>query len=78
MNYCNEAKISLDVKDPEVLCNSLSVEGKRNIPRTEVEINCSEGGIEIAIKATDFNALRAAISSYMRWINLAMEILEMV
>ncbi|MEM4934835.1 MAG: KEOPS complex subunit Pcc1, partial [Thermoplasmata archaeon] len=64
--------------DSNIICNALSVEGKRNIPRTNVDILCEGNNVEIIIRAMDFNALRAAINSYMRWINLTMEILEMV
>ncbi|MEL9999634.1 MAG: KEOPS complex subunit Pcc1 [Thermoplasmata archaeon] len=74
----NEARIRLEIEDSNIICNALSVEGKRNIPRTNVDILCEGNNVEIIIRAMDFNALRAAINSYMRWINLTMEILEMV
>ncbi|MBD6956002.1 MAG: KEOPS complex subunit Pcc1 [Thermoplasmata archaeon] len=74
----SDAEIRIDTPNAGIICKSIGVEGKRSIPRTEVNIDCSDDNLTIRISASDINALRAAINSYMRWINLVMELLEMV
>lgn len=70
----------LEIEDPnaEILYNALRVEGERNIPRTSIKMEHSKNVLKIFIYASDINALRAAINSYMRWINLSMKIMELV
>ncbi|MGC8565124.1 MAG: KEOPS complex subunit Pcc1 [Thermoplasmata archaeon] len=74
----NRAEIRIDIENPEIIYNALRVEGERNIPRTSITLQLGEKNLKILINASDVNALRAAINSYMRWINLSMRILEMV
>jgi KEOPS complex subunit Pcc1 len=50
----------------------------REIPRTRVEISPQEGGIVLNVEAADLGALRAALNSYLRWINISEEIGNMV
>ncbi|MDP8011891.1 MAG: KEOPS complex subunit Pcc1 [Thermoplasmata archaeon] len=74
----NSAEIIIDSKNAEILYKALRVEGERNIPRTSIKIENMENKLKIFINASDVNAMRAAINSYMRWINLSMKLLEMV
>lgn len=74
----SRAEIRIEHENPDLIYNALRVEGERNIPRTSVRLELGQKYLKIFIDATDINALRAAINSYMRWINLCMRILEMV
>ncbi len=60
------------------LYHALRVEAGREIPRTIVKINKHGDKTQIEIKAKDLHALRAALNSYLRWINLGMEIDEVI
>ncbi|NPA75188.1 MAG: hypothetical protein GXO25_03795 [Euryarchaeota archaeon] len=61
----------------ERLHRALSVEGEREIPRTQITMSINEG-FEIKIRASDLHALRAALNSYMRWLSLALDIEEVI
>jgi KEOPS complex subunit Pcc1 len=78
MKYENEAELRIESDHAEIICRAIGVEGKRSIPRTEVMVECNGNLMILKIMASDINALRAAINSYMRWINLAIDIMEMV
>ncbi len=70
-------RLHLRLGDSEELYQALKVEAGREIPRTRVEIRRNRG-IEIEIIAEDLHALRAALNSYLRWINLGYEIIEVI
>ncbi|MGC8663369.1 MAG: KEOPS complex subunit Pcc1 [Thermoplasmata archaeon] len=74
----NKVEIRIDSENSEIIYEALKVEGERNIPRTSITIEDGNKSLKITIDASDVNALRAAINSYMRWINLSMKLLEMV
>ena len=62
----------------EELYHALRIEAGREIPRTMVKIEKHGDETQIEIKAKDLHALRAALNSYLRWINLGMEIGEVI
>ena len=68
-NTNKEAKIIIDSIDPEI---------KHKIPKTNVEINCSNKKIFLKIEAKDLSSLRAACNSYLRWINTAINVKKIV
>jgi KEOPS complex subunit Pcc1 len=57
----------------DVVAGALSPETTEKIPRTTVSVLKREGSVHIDIEAEDQNALRAALNSYIRWMNLAEE-----
>jgi KEOPS complex subunit Pcc1 len=57
----------------EFLVRILRPETRREIPRTEVDLNVRENDLVITVRAEDVNALRAALNSYMRWLKLALD-----
>ncbi len=63
--------------DDEEIYEALRVEAGREIPRTRVNIE-RNGEIRIEIVADDTHALRAAINSYLRWIDLAYNVMEVI
>ncbi len=74
-------EISIEINAPqevkEHLYHALSVEGSREIPRTEVEMSIAES-FKMHIMAEDLHALRAAVNSYLRWLALALDIEEVI
>lgn len=67
----------LYLDDSDEIYQALKVEAGREIPRTKIEIR-KKDGVEIEIVAEDLHALRAALNSYLRWINLGYEIVEVI
>ncbi|OYT60622.1 hypothetical protein B6U71_00490 [Euryarchaeota archaeon ex4484_178] len=72
----HRAYIYLPGEDREIY-EALRVEADREIPRTKVNIEKNEE-IIIEIIAEDTHALRAAINSYLRWIELSYNIMEVI
>ena len=64
-----EAKIVIKTLDPEI---------KNRIPKTNVNIRAESKTIFLEITATDTSSLRAAINSYLRWINTAINVKRIV
>ncbi|MCD7781932.1 MAG: hypothetical protein LUG89_04500 [Methanosphaera sp.] len=66
-----------DSKDAQIIYNSLKpeVEFSHN-DRSTSSINVIDNRIVITIYSKDTVSLRASINSYIRWINLSMEILK--
>jgi len=60
-----EAKIVTSSIDPEI---------KNKIPKTKVKTDLSGKTFKITIEAKDLSSLRAAINSYLRWINTALDV----
>ena len=71
-----ELKIQTTQKMAEIIIKSLSPELNRRSFRAKVELKLGPTGDELnlIIKAQDVNALRAALNSYLRWINCIIEL----
>ena len=71
--------ISVDMPDEirDMVFQALKVESGREIPRTKVEIK-SKKRLKMVIYGEDVHALRAAINSYLRWLNLAIDVVEVI
>ncbi len=67
----------IELPGSEEIYKALKVEAGREIPRTKVNIVANEN-LEIIIDANDSHALRAALNSYLRWIELAYDIMEVI
>lgn len=61
----------------ERVFKALSVESGREVHRTKVKIEGGES-LKITIKAEDLHALRAALNSYLRWLQLAVDVEEVI
>jgi KEOPS complex subunit Pcc1 len=69
----SRAELSVMTPYSQVILGSLSPELGEKIPRTKVEVERREDEIVVKIEAEDQNALRAALNSYIRWMNVAEE-----
>ena len=63
--------------DAEIIYNSISPEIElENNTRSRTNITLKENSIHININSDDVVSLRASINSYVRWIKLSIEILN--
>ncbi len=74
----NVADIDILCEDASIIKNVLDIESERDIPRTKITLGVTGNILKVHIEARDINALRAAITSYMRWIGLSMKVMEMI
>jgi tRNA threonylcarbamoyladenosine modification (KEOPS) complex Pcc1 subunit len=61
----NEAKIVLGSLSPEI---------KNKIPKTDAELVIDKNTLFLDISSEDISSLRAAINSYLRWMNTAISV----
>jgi KEOPS complex subunit Pcc1 len=73
MTLTSRAELSVRTPYSKVIQGSLSPELGERIPRTSVEVEARDDEIVVRIEAEDQNALRAALNSYIRWMNVAEE-----
>jgi KEOPS complex subunit Pcc1 len=67
------AELTLRTKYVDVIAGSLSPELGERIPRTSVTVGRHGEELVVKIEADDQTALRAALNSYIRWMNVAEE-----
>ena len=69
----SRAELIVRTKYAKVIAGSLSPELGEKIPRTSITVERSGDELLVNIEADDQNALRAALNSYIRWMNVAEE-----
>jgi tRNA threonylcarbamoyladenosine modification (KEOPS) complex Pcc1 subunit len=65
-------------EDANVIAESINPEIKHKIPKTNVEVSVKGKSISLKIEAKDVSSLRAACNSYLRWINIALNVKKTV
>jgi tRNA threonylcarbamoyladenosine modification (KEOPS) complex Pcc1 subunit len=73
MTLTSRAELTVRTKYAEVIAGSLSPELGEKIPRTLITVRRNGDELLVSIEADDQNALRAALNSYIRWMNVAEE-----
>ena len=66
------------IKEAKLVSDSLSPEIKHKIPKTKVETSLSKNTFFLKIESNDVSTLRAACNSYLRWINTALTVKQLV
>ena len=61
-----------------LIAKSLSPEIKQKIPKTTVKITLSNNTLLLDICSNDVSSLRAACNSYLRWINTALSVKQLI
>lgn len=61
-------------KELKIVAGSISPEIKNKIPKTNVKIKIEKTTYFLDIISDDISSLRAAINSYLRWINTAISV----
>ncbi len=67
----------IELPNSEEVYRAIKVEAGREIPRTKVDVALN-AKLRIIIDAKDTHALRAALNSYLRWIDLAYNVMEVI
>lgn len=62
----------------EIIAKSLNPELKQKIPHTNVKISTVNDTLFLDIISTDTSSLRAACNSYLRWINTAISVHNLI
>jgi len=65
-------------KDASVIVQSLSPEIKHKIPKSSITFSVDEKKLTMTIESEDISSLRAACNSYLRWIQTALSVKQLV
>ncbi len=68
------AELRIETEDAGVISDALRPEAGRELPRTHVTIEDSEGLVVLRIEAADTSAMRAALNSYLGCIKITEDI----
>ena len=71
-----DAVVTFRGEGASVVRESLSPEAGREIPHTSVEVSGDDREVRLAIHAESLPALRAALNSYLRWMQVAVDTRE--
>lgn len=73
MTLVNRAELRVRTEHAAVVQGALSPELGERIPRTRISVSREGDEVVVRIDAEDKNSLRAALNSYIRWMNVAEE-----
>ena len=62
----------------QVIVKSLSPEMRQHIPKTKIHLFSENEQIYLSISANDVSSLRASSNSYIRWIETAIRVHQLV
>ncbi len=65
------AVITIEGPEASVIHRALSPEAGRDLPKARISLSGPRPPLSITIDAEDTSALRAAVNSYLRWIDVA-------
>jgi tRNA threonylcarbamoyladenosine modification (KEOPS) complex Pcc1 subunit len=77
----NQAKFLFhfpSAQDASVIAQSLSPEIQHKIPKSNVTFSVDKKTLEVSIKSEDVSSLRAACNSYLRWVQTALDVKNLV
>jgi tRNA threonylcarbamoyladenosine modification (KEOPS) complex Pcc1 subunit len=63
-------------KNAGIIFKSLIPEIKHKIPKTDIKFHIEDKKFFLSISAKDISSLRAACNSYLRWINIALKVIN--
>ncbi len=74
-----ELVVETDAAAADTLREALKPEVSSQVSRrTRTRIEAGQGGLTLRIEASDLNALRAALNSYIRWMEAALKTISLV
>ena len=75
-----KASVELDISpgDSRVLLDTLGPEVGQDVPRTTTRVEESEGVVTLHIEAEDLTSLRAALNSYLGWMQIGVDTINEV
>lgn len=72
MRHHADLFFDLDPARADALARALSPETDRSeVPKTRASVRVEPGGLRVAIEADDLSAMRAALNSWLRWVDAA-------
>jgi tRNA threonylcarbamoyladenosine modification (KEOPS) complex Pcc1 subunit len=77
----NQVRFLIDFpsgKDTRIIAQSLSPEIQHKIPKSNVTFSVHKKTLEVIITSDDISSLRAACNSYLRWIQTAFAVKELI
>ncbi len=74
----NLAVVTIRDSESDIAFKALSPEAGRDVPRSHIRLRKGEGSFILSIEANDVATLRAALNSYLRWANVAMNVAKEV
>jgi tRNA threonylcarbamoyladenosine modification (KEOPS) complex Pcc1 subunit len=69
-----EISIELDAAIRKIVLGSLQPEIGSSVPKTQVNISETNAGLVLSIEGETTSAIRAAMNSYLRWLNCIISI----
>lgn len=76
MRHC--ATLTLEHPKSELIENTLQPESMAGIPRTSIGLTRQGHELSMRIESGDVNGLRAALNSYLRWMDMTTKILDRI
>lgn len=64
--------------DASVIIQTLSPEIKHKIPKSVITFSVEKKNLRVTIESEDISSLRAACNSYLRWIQTALSVKELI
>ena len=64
--------------DAKIIANALLPEIVHRIPKTRVELQVEKKDLLLTVTAKEVSSLRAAVNSYLRWIDTAVKVARLV
>jgi tRNA threonylcarbamoyladenosine modification (KEOPS) complex Pcc1 subunit len=77
----NQAKFLIHFpsgKDARIIAQSLSPEIQHKIPKSNITFSIDKKTLKVIIQSKDVSSLRAACNSYLRWIQTAFAVKELI
>ena len=66
------------IYEANIIAKSINPEIKNKIPKTDVDLKLNKNIFLLKIISKDTSSLRAAINSYLRWIDTALKVNKIV
>jgi len=67
------ADITFEVDEPDRIIRALAPEAEDAVQRSEVRLETCEGGLRLTVESEDLVSLRAALNTWIRLVDIAME-----
>jgi len=62
----------------DVIESTIRPESQGEFPKAKIRISRQEDELSVIIESSDVNGLRAAVNSYLKWMNMAVTIVDRI
>lgn len=74
----HKAEITIEHPRAAIIESTVRPESRGEFPKTSIKISRQDDKLTITIDSSDVNGLRAAINSYLRWMDMAVTIVDRI